>query len=62
MVKTIGIIENNSITGVKYGTVEITENCKTVMTHDKNSAQRKFQQAQQTVRKSTKDAHRTKHK
>lgn len=25
MVKTIGIIENNSITGVKYGTVEVPQ-------------------------------------
>ena len=62
MVKTIGIIENNSITGVKYGTVEITEPCKIITTHDKTSAQRKFQQAQQTMRKSTKGARRTKHK
>lgn len=26
MVKVIGIIENDSITGVKYGTIEVKEN------------------------------------
>lgn len=26
MVKVIGIIENDSITGVKYGTIEVDEN------------------------------------
>lgn len=59
MVKVIGIVENDSITGVKYGTIEVDEHTSEIerakSTYDSAAAKVKSSQAKKIRSEKTKN-------